>query len=80
MHRINTAASFIKANMPFGLGGELLTTQQAWDVAAYIDAHPRPQDPRYERSVEQTDERYHDHQCFYGEVNGAQPPREDGEP
>ncbi|MDN5869934.1 MAG: c-type cytochrome [Nitrococcus sp.] len=70
MHRVNTAASFINANMPLGLGGELLTNQQAWDVAAYIDAHPRPQDPRYENSVEQTDERFHDHNCFYGESGG----------
>jgi thiosulfate dehydrogenase len=45
MHRINTAAAFIKANMPLGQGGTL-TNQQAWDVAAYINSKPRPPDPR----------------------------------
>lgn len=59
---------------------EVEAGKQAWDVAAYIDARPRPQDPRYDGSVEQTDERHHDHLCFYSEVSGAQPPREDGEP
>jgi len=45
MHRMHTAAAFIKANMPLGQGGTL-TDQQAWDVAAYIDSKPRPPDPR----------------------------------
>lgn len=50
MHRMNTAAAFIKANMPMGQGGTL-TTQQAWDVAAYIDSKPRPPDPRTRRAT-----------------------------
>jgi thiosulfate dehydrogenase len=45
MHRMHTAAAFIKAHMPLGQGGTL-TDQQAWDVAAYIDTKPRPPDPR----------------------------------
>jgi thiosulfate dehydrogenase len=45
MHRVPTAAAFIKANMPLGQGGTL-TDQQAWDVAAYINSKPRPEDPR----------------------------------
>jgi len=45
MHRMHTAAAFIKANMPMGQGGTL-TDQEAWDVAAYIDSKPRPPDPR----------------------------------
>jgi len=45
MHRVPTAAAFIKANMPMGQGGTL-TDQEAWDVAAFIDGKPRPQDPR----------------------------------
>jgi thiosulfate dehydrogenase len=52
MHRMNTAAAFIKANMPLGQGGTL-TDQQAWDVAAYIDSKPRPPDPRTLRSAAQ---------------------------
>ena len=45
MHRVPTAAAFIKANMPLGQGGTL-TDQQAWDVAAYVNAQPRPKAPR----------------------------------
>lgn len=72
MHRINTAASFIKYNMPLGLGGELLSDQAAWDVAAYVNAHPRPQDPRFEGKLERTDETFHDHMCLYGDnVDGV---------
>lgn len=59
MHRINTAASFIKYNMPLGKPGSL-SDQQAWDVAAYINKHERPQDPRLvEGSVEKTRLKYH---------------------
>lgn len=45
MYRVETAAAFIKANMPLSQGGSL-TDQQAWDVAAFINAHDRPADPR----------------------------------
>lgn len=34
-------ARFIKANMPYGSGG-LLTDQEAWDIAAFIDGECRP--------------------------------------
>lgn len=44
MHRINTAASFIYNNMPLGNSMQL-SNQQAWDVAAFINAQLRPQDP-----------------------------------
>jgi thiosulfate dehydrogenase len=40
MHRVLTAAGFIKARMP--LGQPDLTDAQAYDVAAYINSHPRP--------------------------------------
>ncbi len=45
MHRVPTAAAFIKANMPLGAEGSL-TDQQAWDLAAYMNSRPRPPDPR----------------------------------
>ncbi|MCC6194080.1 MAG: c-type cytochrome [Burkholderiales bacterium] len=48
MHRVATAAAFIKANMPLGQGNTL-TDQEAWDVAAYINSKPRPADPRLTR-------------------------------
>ena len=40
MARLRTAASFIRYNMP--LDNPSLTDQQAFDVAAYINAQPRP--------------------------------------
>ena len=59
MHRINTAPSFIKHNMPLGKGGSL-SDQQAWDVAAYVNSHERPQDPRLvDGSVEKTRVKFH---------------------
>ena len=59
MHRINTAAGFIQHNMPLGRG-ETLSDQEAWDVAAYINSHERPQDPRLVNgSIDETRKRYH---------------------
>jgi thiosulfate dehydrogenase len=40
MHRVLTAARFIKARMP--LGNPTLTDAEAFDVAAFINAQPRP--------------------------------------
>jgi thiosulfate dehydrogenase len=40
MHRVLTAARFIKTRMPLGKAD--LTDDQAFDVAAYINAQPRP--------------------------------------
>jgi len=45
MVRVNTAAEFIKANMPLGKGGSL-SLQDSWDVAQYMNSHERPRDPR----------------------------------
>jgi thiosulfate dehydrogenase len=41
MARLNTAAAFVKANMPSGQGGSL-TDQDAFDVAAFFTHQPRP--------------------------------------
>ncbi|HEV8264355.1 MAG TPA: c-type cytochrome [Gemmatimonadales bacterium] len=41
MARVRTAAEFIRRNMPFDKPGTL-TDQQAFDVAAYVNAQPRP--------------------------------------
>lgn len=68
MHQVNNAAAFIHANMPLGLGRSL-TEQQAWDVAYFMDAHERPQDPRFKGSVAETRKRHHDTpQSLYGTV------------
>lgn len=65
MHRVNTAAGFIYANMPLGQP-ETLTPQEAWDVAAYINSKPRPEDPRAKGGGD-VDGTYHDHDCAYGD-------------
>lgn len=44
MARVRTAAAFIKENMPFDRPGSL-TDQQAYDVAAFVNARPRPDFP-----------------------------------
>jgi len=71
MTSIATAAGFVKANMPLGLGGSL-TDQQAWDVALFIDSQERPQDPRFTGSVAETRAKFHNSpSSMYGrEVNG----------
>lgn len=71
MHQIGNAAGFIKANMPLGQAG-MLNDQEAWDVAYFMNAHERPQDPRYKESVAATRAKYHDSDdSLYGiEVNG----------
>lgn len=50
MARIDLAAGFIKANMPLGQGNTL-SDQEAWDVAAFMDSHERPKDPRQTGTV-----------------------------
>lgn len=49
MYRVELAAAFIKANMPLGKGGSL-SDQEAWDVAAFVNSHERPPDPRQSAS------------------------------
>ncbi len=44
MARLRTAASFVRDNMPFDRPGTL-TDQQAFDVAAFVVARPRPDFP-----------------------------------
>jgi thiosulfate dehydrogenase len=45
MNRLITAANFLHFNMPHGTDyvNPLLTVEEAWDVAAYMLAQPRPQ-------------------------------------
>ncbi len=70
MHRVNTAAGFIYANMPLGQPFSL-TVQEAWDVAAYINSHERPPDPRQPAqglSVTEADAQFHQHKGYYGDT------------
>jgi thiosulfate dehydrogenase len=41
MSRVRTAADFVSHNMPFDAPGTL-SDSQAFNVAAYVNAHPRP--------------------------------------
>jgi thiosulfate dehydrogenase len=76
MHKINTAASYIRLNMPLGLASAAqnkawLSDQEAWDVAAYMNSHERPQDPRFAGSVAETAKSYHDSKYdYYGKLKG----------
>ena len=71
MGSIKNAAGFIKANMPLSQGNTL-SDQQAWDVAAFMDSHERPQDPRFQGSIADTRKKHHDSpDDMYGRtVNG----------
>ena len=76
MHRVDTAAGFIKGNMPLGKPNSL-SDQDAWDVASFINSRERPQDPRFSGDVAATKKTYHDENCHYGDsverrVLGAQ--------
>jgi len=71
MGSYKNAAKFIYANMPYGMSYSL-TPQEAWDVAYFMDAHERPQDPRWQGSVAATRAKFHDTKfSLYGiRVNG----------
>jgi thiosulfate dehydrogenase len=82
MHKIDTAAAFIKHNMPLG-SPDSLSDQEAWDVAAYMNSHERPKDPRHEGDLAATTEQFHGSEFDYygklrtveGRVLGEQPAR-----
>lgn len=44
LYRISSFAGFVKNNMPFGTEyhDPKLTTEEAWDVAAFVNSQPRP--------------------------------------
>ncbi|WP_322998960.1 c-type cytochrome [Castellaniella sp.] len=71
MHSISTAAAFIHANMPLSRGGSL-SEQQAWDVAYFMNAHERPQDPRYTGDLQATTKDHHGgkHDLYGQKING----------
>lgn len=68
MSDMKNAAGFVSANMPQDRPGGL-TCQQAWDVAAYIDGKPRPQDPRFTGFLAEARARHRDTgQSAYGKI------------
>jgi len=44
LYRLSKFAPFVKANMPFGTNyeQEQLTSEEAWDLAAFVNSQPRP--------------------------------------
>lgn len=45
LYRLSNFAGFVKSNMPFKIAthdNPVLTTEQAWDVAAFVNSQPRP--------------------------------------
>lgn len=68
MGKIANAAGFIKVNMPYG-NGNSLTDAEAWDVAAYVDSHERPRDPRQKgTTIAATKAAHHKSGSYYGQV------------
>jgi thiosulfate dehydrogenase len=47
LYRLSNFAGYIKANMPFGASYDnpQLTDSEAWDLAAFVNAQPRPKHP-----------------------------------
>lgn len=45
LYRLSRFAAFVKANMPYGTTykNPVLTDEEAWDVAAYVNSMPRPE-------------------------------------
>jgi thiosulfate dehydrogenase len=71
MARVDLAAGFIKANMPFDQP-RTLSDQDAWDVAAFIDSHERPKDPRQTGSVaENAKANFAGQKSYYGQLVGG---------
>jgi thiosulfate dehydrogenase len=71
MARVDLAAGFIKANMPFGQGNSL-SDEDAWNVAAFVDSHERPKDPRQTGSVaENAKANFSGQKSYYGQLVGG---------
>ncbi len=72
MHKIDVAAAFIKHNMPLGLR-DSLSDQEAWDLAAFMNSHERPQDPRFQGDLNATKEQFHASKFdYYGKRESEQ--------
>lgn len=57
---LSTATPVFAASIAMGDQGRSLTDDEAWHVAAFMNSHERPQDPRLVNgSIEETRLRYH---------------------
>jgi hypothetical protein len=65
---VSNAAALVKANMSRGLGGTL-GDQDSWDVAYFVDADERPQDPCFVDPIAATRAKFHNSRySLYGET------------
>ena len=76
MNRLISAANFIHANMPFGvtLAHPQLTTEQAWDIGAFIVSRDRPQKAGLDRDFPVRKEKPVD--AGYGPYIDSAPPEQ----
>jgi thiosulfate dehydrogenase len=76
MARLMTAAGFIRGNMPKGASWDApgISEEDAWDVAAFIEAQPRPQMAGLEQDYPRRDEKPTD--AAYGPYADDSPPEQ----
>ena len=71
MGQVANAAGFIRANMPFG-SGYSISEKDSWDVAAFVDSHERPPDPRQKgTTIAATQKAHHQSGDYYGQTVGG---------
>jgi len=63
LYRLSRFAGYVKANMPFGATWEnpQLTDEEAWDVAAFVNAQPRPKHPFLNTDWPKIEKKPYDH-------------------
>lgn len=63
LYRVSTFAGYVKANMPLGASysNPQLSDAEAWDLAAFINAQPRPKHPFLATDFPKIDKKPFDH-------------------
>lgn len=63
LFRMSRLAGYVKANMPFGatFDNPQLSDEEAWDVAAFINAQPRPKHPFLQTDWPKIEKKPYDH-------------------
>lgn len=63
LFRLSRFAGYVKANMPFGATYQnpQLSDEEAWDVAAFVNAQPRPQHPFLDKDWPDVSKKPFDH-------------------
>lgn len=63
LFRLSRFAGYVKANMPFGASFQnpQLTDEEAWDVAAFVNAQPRPKHPFLDTDWPKIEKKPYDH-------------------